>query len=81
MLFRSYAVGAIPSIVGDERLLARYGDIDGLADLIIDLLDNRRLRLDIGARNHVKAQALYSVEAMLKRYSDLYNSMLPQVRA
>jgi glycosyltransferase involved in cell wall biosynthesis len=70
-----YSVGAIPSIIGDEKLLAQYGDSDGLAQLIIALLDDRPKRLEIGKRNHDKAQNEYSVAAMIKGYSDLYASM------
>ena len=70
-----YSVGAIPSIIGDEELLAQYGDSDGLAQLIIALLDDRPKRLKIGRRNHDKAQNEYSVAAMTRGYSELYASM------
>lgn len=49
-----YAVGAIPSIIEDEQLLATNGDSYGLAHLIITLLDDRQRRLAIGAKNHKK---------------------------
>lgn len=70
-----FAVGAIPTIVGDDTLLAQYGDSDGLADCIVALLDDRQRRLAIGHRNHEKAQAEYSVEAMVNGYRQLYASM------
>jgi 2-polyprenyl-3-methyl-5-hydroxy-6-metoxy-1,4-benzoquinol methylase/glycosyltransferase involved in cell wall biosynthesis len=74
-----YDVGAIPSIIGDERLLARYGDSHGLALRIIELLDDRQKRLAIGERNHKKAQDNYSISAMVKHYSDLYHSISAEV--
>jgi glycosyltransferase involved in cell wall biosynthesis len=70
-----YAVGAIPSIIEDEQLLANNGDSYGLARLIITLLDDRQRRLAIGAKNHKKAQNHYSLAAMAKGYSDLYHSI------
>jgi glycosyltransferase involved in cell wall biosynthesis len=70
-----YAVGAIPSIVDDSRLLATHGDSDGLADLIVALLNDRERRMQIGMRNHEKAQAEYSVASMVNKYRDLYDSM------
>ena len=70
-----YAVGAIPSIVDDSRLLATHGDSDGLADLIVALLNDRERRMQIGMRNHEKAQAEYSVVSMVNKYRDLYVSM------
>ena len=74
-----YAVGAIPSIIGDEHLLARTGDSHGLALRIIELLDDRQKRLAIGERNHKKAQDNYSISAMVKHYSDLYHSISAEV--
>ena len=70
-----YSVGAIPAIIGDEGLVIDFGDSVALADLIIRLLDDRQQRLEIGLRNYIKAQAEYSVAAMVKGYSDLYSSM------
>lgn len=71
-----FAVGAIPTIVGDDTLVAQYGDSEGLADRIVALLDDRQRRLAIGHRNHEKAQADYSVEAMVNGYRQLYSSMV-----
>ncbi|MFM7674130.1 MAG: methyltransferase domain-containing protein [Synechococcus sp.] len=71
-----YSVGALPSIVGDEELLASLGDSDGLAEIIISLLDDRERRIKIGLRNHNKAQSEYSVEAMTRRYANLYFSVI-----
>ena len=70
-----YAVGAIPTIVGDDSLVFPYGDSDGLADCIVALLENRERRLEVGQRNHKKAQAEYSVEAMVNGYRQLYALM------
>ena len=73
-----YAVGAVPSIIEDGQLLAQYGDSEGLAQLIIALLDDRPRRLEIGRRNHEKAQNEYSVAAMVEGYSELYASMIAE---
>jgi glycosyltransferase involved in cell wall biosynthesis len=70
-----YEIGAIPSIINDASLVVDYGDSQGLADVIVKLLENRNKRLEIGRRNHEKAQAEYSVDAMIKAYSSLYASM------
>jgi glycosyltransferase involved in cell wall biosynthesis/2-polyprenyl-3-methyl-5-hydroxy-6-metoxy-1,4-benzoquinol methylase/Zn ribbon nucleic-acid-binding protein len=74
-----YSVGAIPAIIGDEGLVIDFGDSVALADLIIRLLDDRQQRLEIGLRNYIKAQAEYSVAAMVKGYSDLYSSMFASI--
>lgn len=70
-----YAVGALPSIVDDERLLVPYGDHQGLADRIMMLLDDREQRHAIGLANRQRARARFSVAQMVASYADLYASM------
>jgi glycosyltransferase involved in cell wall biosynthesis len=71
-----YAVGALPEIVGDPALLAAPGDAAGLAEIMSVLLDDRERRQAIGQRNIVRARELFSVSAMIERYSGLYESIL-----
>jgi glycosyltransferase involved in cell wall biosynthesis len=71
-----YDVGALPEIIGDHSLLAPPGDSIKLANIIIDLLDNREVRLQLGAQNHLRAKRLFSVEAMIDRYKEIYAQML-----
>lgn len=71
-----YNVGALAEIIGDCSLLAPPGDSDTLAAIIIELLDNRERRLNIGALNRQRAQQLFSVEAMVNSYSRLYEETL-----
>lgn len=72
-----YAVGALAEITGDEGLLAPAGDSERLADLIVDLLDDRERRLQIGERNRQRARERFSVEAMAGAYEALYDELLP----
>jgi glycosyltransferase involved in cell wall biosynthesis len=71
-----YDVGALAEIIDDKELLARPRHSDRLADIIVDLLDNRQKRLCIGNRNHERAQSMFSVEAMVRRYGELYEALL-----
>jgi glycosyltransferase involved in cell wall biosynthesis len=71
-----YDVGALKEIIGDSQLLAPPGDSDALASIIIDLLDDRERRLQIGINNRQRVQKLFSVEAMIDSYSKLYEEML-----
>jgi glycosyltransferase involved in cell wall biosynthesis len=71
-----YNVGALKEITGDRALLAAPGDSDALAGLIIALLDDRARRLRIGALNQRRARDLFSVEAMIDRYSTLYDELV-----
>jgi glycosyltransferase involved in cell wall biosynthesis len=67
-----YDVGALPEIIADPELLAPAGDSDKLADILVDLLNDRARRLGIGALNRQRAHDMFSVEAMIRRYDALY---------
>lgn len=71
-----YAVGGLPEIVDDPSLLALPGDSGALAEIIAGLLDDPARCRRIGARNHARAQALFSVEAMAQAYRALYAELL-----
>ena len=77
----AYDVGALKEIIGDSQLLAPPGDSDALASIIVELLDNRERRLQIGINNRQRAEKLFSVEAMIDGYSKLYEEIikLPKV--
>lgn len=75
-----YNVGALAEIIDNCDLLAPPGDSDRLADIIVELLQDREKRISIGLANQKRAQALFSVEAMVARYSELYESVLGQGR-
>lgn len=71
-----YAVGGITEIVDDSSLLAKPGDSDALADLVIELLDDPARCQRIGDRNRDRAGDLFSVEAMIRSYRALYSQVL-----
>ncbi|ODG99008.1 hypothetical protein A4S05_06640 [Nostoc sp. KVJ20] len=73
-----YNIGGIAEIINNNELLAPPGDSSKLAEIIIDLLDNREKRLKIGSANRQRAQALFSVEAMIRSYSSLYSELLQE---
>jgi glycosyltransferase involved in cell wall biosynthesis len=72
-----YDVGALREITAAPELLARPGDASALAEIVIRLLDDRERRLRIGEFNRQRAQSLFSVEAMVRRYQALYEEVLP----
>ena len=70
-----FSIGALPSIIDNEKLMASFGDTEGLAKIIIKLLDDPKQRLDIGRKNHERAQGEYSVIQMIEKYSYLYKQL------
>jgi glycosyltransferase involved in cell wall biosynthesis len=75
-----YDVGALAEITALPELLAPPGDSDALARIIVDLLDDRTRRLRIGEMNRRRAEALFSVTAMVRRYDTLYREVLSTSR-
>jgi len=71
-----YHVGALPEITGNTSLLAPPGDHVRLADIIVELLDDRARRLRIGKENRQRAEQKFSVEAMASSYRALYETIL-----
>lgn len=72
-----YDVGAIKEILGSSDTLVEYGNIEGLADVIVELMKNREKRLSIGRANQQRARENFSVEQMIAEYEKLYESFIP----
>uniref|UniRef100_A0A7C4RTC2 Glycosyltransferase n=1 Tax=Desulfatirhabdium butyrativorans TaxID=340467 RepID=A0A7C4RTC2_9BACT len=71
-----YRIGALPEILGDDTLLA--DDVDSLARIIVDLLEDRDRRIAIGERNFERVHERFSVEAMIQAYESLYGRLFAQ---
>ncbi|MCL5230526.1 glycosyltransferase [Pseudomonas nunensis] len=73
-----YDIGAIGEIVDDSSLLAPYGDADSLSDIIVNLLENTSRRTLIAQRHRERAQAHFSIKAMIKSYDKIYAATLAE---
>ena len=71
-----YNVGGLPEMVGTQEFFTN--DRAALVDLIISFLNNREKRIEIGRQNRKRAHDLFSVEAMIAKYDELYQSVLNQ---
>lgn len=70
-----YNVGAIGEIVGNPNLLIPAEDAEKLSDIIVRLLNSPKDREEIGEYQHQRAQANFSVQAMIRAYSEIYQQM------
>ena len=70
----STAVGGVPEVVvdGQTGLLAPAGDATGLAAALGSLLDDPPRRLAMGVEARRRARELFSAEAVVPRYEELY---------
>ena len=71
-----YHVGGLPEMLGSEEFLA--SSRSQLAGLIVDLLNDREKRIEIGMLNRRRARDLFSVEAMIAQYDRLYEGLLAE---
>lgn len=71
-----YDVGAIPEIVADPSLVAPAHDAEALAAIAVNLVQDDAARESIGIANRERAGRMFSVEAMIGSYRDLYDELL-----
>jgi L-malate glycosyltransferase len=77
------AVGGIPEVVesGVSGLLARHGDAGALAAAVESLIADPALRATLGAAAKARAASLFSAEAIVSRYVQLYRRVCSAPRA
>jgi L-malate glycosyltransferase len=73
-------VGGIPEAVthGREGLLASVGSIDELASLVVRLIDDPRLRMEMGQRGGCRVEKEFRVEDRVRFVEDLYRQVLDE---
>jgi glycosyltransferase involved in cell wall biosynthesis len=69
-----YDVGGLSEMLGSRAFLAN--DRAALAGIIIDLLEHRERRIEVGLSNRERAHALFTVETMADQYDRLYERLL-----
>ncbi len=71
-----YRIGALPEILGSREFLAPPGEVGKLASIIIELLDDRERRMQIGDANRRRAERHFSLESMIEAYRQVYRRLL-----
>jgi glycosyltransferase involved in cell wall biosynthesis len=71
----AYRVGALVEITGDPSVLAPPGDANRLAEIVVELLDDRPRRLRIGEANRRRAEERFSTASMVADYDALYSEL------
>jgi len=76
LVVAGYDIGALSEILGNKEILVKYGDIEGLVNLIVDLLNNKSKRITIGIANQQQAHNRFAVEKMISDYLTVYDSLI-----
>lgn len=71
-------VGGLPRVVidGETGYLVGVGDVEQMADRMIRLARDPKLRSQLGCAIYEKVRAEFSVEAMTRRQEEIYRSIL-----
>jgi glycosyltransferase involved in cell wall biosynthesis len=72
-----YAVAGVPEVVvhGRTGLLVAPGDIDGLSDCALRLIDDEAERRDLGTAATERCRARYEISTIANRYLKLYEEV------
>ncbi|MCK4806011.1 MAG: glycosyltransferase family 4 protein [Candidatus Aegiribacteria sp.] len=70
-------VGGIPDVVsnGENGFIIEPGDIDALANRLLELVRNTELRISMSRNNRVKAVREYSLEHVLSELNRIFSSL------
>lgn len=74
----STKVGAIPEVIreGVEGLLVEPGDVEGLADRMVRVSQDTRLRRRMGKAARLRVRQHYSLQVMVERIMEVYRDVL-----
>ncbi len=70
--------GEVKPTVADTALLARQKDEKSIANALLKLIENPRLRKQLGAAARQRAKQNYSIESVVTRFESLYKNILKE---
>jgi glycosyltransferase involved in cell wall biosynthesis len=71
-----YNTGALSEILGHHETLVETGNVDALAKVVVNLIENPKHREKHGRMNRTRVQEIFSVEQMIKQYEGLYDACI-----
>lgn len=71
-----YNIGALGEILADETLLAEVNDSEHLSEILINLLNDYDRCIEIGKKNHLRAEKHFGVKSMVDQYYKIYTTLL-----
>ena len=70
----AYRSGAIAEVLGDVGLLIDEGDINGLTKAIVNLINNKDLRIKLGSMGRKRAEKEFDREKIGKKIEEIYRN-------
>jgi len=72
----AFRIGGIPEVVGDTALLHDFGDIEGMAQSLDNLIDSPEIAAQLGNRGQQRAEKLFTADRVVPQYEALYNEVI-----
>jgi glycosyltransferase involved in cell wall biosynthesis len=72
----AYPSGAIPEVLGKAGLLVKEGDVKGLTQAIITLMNNTDLRIKLGKIGRRRAEKEFDREKIAKKIENIYKRLV-----
>jgi N-acetyl-alpha-D-glucosaminyl L-malate synthase BshA len=71
----AFRIGGIPEVVGDAAFLHDFGDVEGMAKTLDDLIDSPDRATQIGERARERAEKLFTAGKIVPQYEALYRTL------
>lgn len=68
--------GEIPHVIGDTGMVFPEGNVEALANCLIQLMDNPELAHDLGQLGYAKAMSQYTNKALAKQQLEFYQELI-----
>jgi N-acetyl-alpha-D-glucosaminyl L-malate synthase BshA len=72
----AFRIGGIPEVVGDAAFLHNFGDVEGMAKSLNDLIGSPEIAAKLGERGRKRAQGLFTAEQVVPHYEALYQKVV-----
>lgn len=72
----AFRIGGIPEVVGDAAFLHDFGDVEGMAKSLNELIDSPENAARLGERGRARAENLFTADRVVPRYEALYRRVI-----
>ena len=72
----AFRIGGIPEVVGEAAFLHDFGDVEGMAKSLNQLIDSPEIAAKLGERGRERAEQLFTADHVVPQYEALYRKVI-----
>lgn len=72
----AFRIGGIPEVVGDAAHVHDFGDVEGMAKSLNQLIDSPEIAAKLGECGRERAEELFTADRVVPQYEALYRSVI-----